>query len=39
VEKIVEIPLSDENKIALMKSVEEVKQGIQSLKELGFAVY
>lgn len=38
VEKIVELPLSDNDRIALMKSVEEVKQGIQSLKELGFAI-
>ncbi len=38
VEKIVELPLSDEDRTALMKSVEEVKQGLQSLKELGFAI-
>lgn len=38
VEKIIELPLTDENKVALMKSVEEVKQGVQSLKELGFEI-
>ncbi len=38
VEKIVEWPLSEESQSALMKSVEEVKQGIQSLKEFGFAI-
>jgi len=38
VEKILEIPLSQEKIAELYKSVEEVKQGITQLKELGFLI-
>ncbi len=38
VEKIVELPISEKERSELLRSVEEVKQGVQSLKELGFAI-
>jgi malate dehydrogenase len=38
VEKIVELPMLEKERVKLLQSVEEVKQGVQSLKELGFAI-
>ncbi len=35
VEKIIELLISEEERAELLRSVEEVKQGVQSLKELG----
>lgn len=38
VEQILELPLSQEKYQELLRSVEEVKQGLQSLREMGFPI-